>query len=131
MVVLVGALIANVLLFFSVLLGFLCGALFFSQAPLGFLFCRSMAGMKQTMRAVDEAEAAAGKVSFDFWVSRVTPKDLEDYAKYRWFLKGLPGIVTERLFLDLGMTRLLSLSSFLCWFKVPAPPACHRGLEEI
>jgi hypothetical protein len=83
------------------------------------------------MRVVDEAEAAAGKVSFDFWVSRVTPKDLEDYAKYRWFLKGLPGIVMERLFLDLGMTRLLSLSSFLCWFKVPAPPACHRGLEEI
>jgi hypothetical protein len=27
-------------------------------------------------------------VSFDFGVSRVTPKDLEDYAKHKWFLKG-------------------------------------------
>jgi hypothetical protein len=33
--------------------------LFFSQAPLGFLFCRSMACTKQTARVVDEAKVAA------------------------------------------------------------------------
>jgi hypothetical protein len=84
-VILVGALIANVFLFFSIFLGFFCRGLFFSEALLGFLFYRSMARMKKIARAIDEAEVAANEVSFDFKVSRVTPKDLEDYEKYKWF----------------------------------------------
>jgi hypothetical protein len=47
-----------------------------------------MARTKKIARAIDEVEVAAGEVSFDFKVSRVTPKDLEDYAKYKWFSRG-------------------------------------------
>jgi hypothetical protein len=34
-------------------------------------------------------EVATGEVSFVFGVSRVTPKDLEGYANYKWFPRGV------------------------------------------
>lgn len=45
-----------------------------------------MAHTKQTARAIDMG-VSDGDLSYDFGLSRVTPKDLEEYAKLKWFLR--------------------------------------------
>jgi hypothetical protein len=61
----------------------------------------------------------------------VTPKDLEDYAKYRWFPKGAArhceGEAVPRPRDDeVGVFK----EFFLCWFKVPAPPLIIGALKR-
>lgn len=50
-----------------------------------------MARTKQTAKVVDEADVAdfgsdAG-LSFDFGLSRITSRDLDSFAKYKWFAR--------------------------------------------
>jgi hypothetical protein len=73
-----------------------------------------MARTKKIARAIDEAEVAAGEVSFDFMVLRVTPMDLEDYAKYKWFSRGAARHCEGESVPQTHVDEVVVYMSFLC-----------------
>jgi hypothetical protein len=69
-----------------------------------------MAHVKKTARPVDRSEAIDSSsdvaVSFDFGLSRVTLKQLDEFTKMGWFPHTLRGCQRERSFLTLIIMRL-------------------------